>query len=88
MSPRSFDQRTPTGRHINNHPKMCEQVLIYILVIIIFVGILVIFTQQDGTRLNIFSMTRQVNITEVNPKLIETRGVKTRKNRITIDNTM
>ena len=67
---------------------MCEQVLIYILIIVIFIGILVIFTQQDGTRLNIFSMTRQVNITEVNPKLIETRGVKTRKNRITIDNTM
>ena len=67
---------------------MCEQVLIYTLIAILFVGILVIFTHQDGTRLNIFSMTRQVNITEVNPKLIETRGVKTKKNRITIDNTM
>ena len=67
---------------------MCEQVLIYTFIVILFIGILVIFTHQDGTRLNIFSMTRQVNITEVKPKLFETRGVKTKKNRITIDNTM
>lgn len=71
----------PRGTHINT-----TRMLLIALTLILILGVALIIAQPDDVRVNIFSITRTVNISsaEVKPKLPGARTVNSRRNTINV----
>ena len=54
--------------------------LIYMAILMVTLSMAWLHGRHEGTRVNFFSYTKTTNISEVNPKILDNRGTKIRRN--------
>ena len=67
-------------RRSRNQHQYSIMVFIYIAILMATLAMVWLHGTHEGTRINLLSYTKTTNISEVNPKFLDNRGTKIRRN--------